>query len=535
VLKSRSDELRRSSEKVEAPTVCRPGRPTGHREDPRKRGQARKNPPRHSFTGTRGVGKTTTARIFAKALNCEKGPTVTPCGECSNCTEIAAGANVDVREIDGASNTSVDDVRELRENVRYAPSKSKYKVYIIDEVHMLSTSAFNALLKTLEEPPPSVIFLFATTEPQKIPDTILSRCQRFDFRQISVDQIVTHLKGIVKSEKIAISESALALIGRQADGSLRDALSLLDQVVAFTGEKASDDEVISVLGLTDRALIARTLDALVRHDSKEALDVLGEVLEKGFDPKTYLLEVWERVRDLLVLKGGAPEELIRATPDEIGRLKEWMIALDEAELERWFDLLRMVLNDIGRAEFPRFLMEVAFLKMTRIETRLPLSELMGRLELLESKLSGKEHVFRSPQPAQTKVEVAPVPRVAPSGDWSKVLDTVKRQKPPFAAILLQASGTDVAEGRISLTFDEGSFYVARANESDFQSYLSQVASQILGAPHVVAIRTAPKSSSPTESKASVDRAREREALENPTVQRAVSLFSAKIEEVKPIK
>lgn len=493
------------------------------------------------FTGPRGVGKTTTARILAKALNCEKGSPPEPCNSCASCNEITKGSSLDIMEIDGASNRGIDEIRNLRESVKFAPSNARFKIYIIDEVHMLTNEAFNALLKTLEEPPPAVIFVFATTEPQKIPDTILSRCQRFDFRQISDDQIAAHLKKVVKAEKIGISDTGLALISRQADGSLRDALSLLDQVVAFTGEKVPDEEIVSVLGLTDRALIVRTLEALIRHDSKEALAVLRDVLEKGFDPKTYLLELWERVRDLLVLKSGAPEELVRATPDELHRMKEWLGELQEEEVERWFDLLRGVLNEVGRSEFPRFLMEVTFLKMTRSETRLPLTQLVDRLELLESKLAARPlsaPAVASPRvapSAQPKDEPTPAPRSGVPGDWDKVLETVKRQKPPFAAVLLQAAQIEVKEGKIVLTFDEGSFHLARAKETDFQSYLNRIASEILAAPHAVEIRTQTRSSAPAASNASLDRAREREALENPAVQRAVSIFSAKIEEVKPIK
>jgi DNA polymerase-3 subunit gamma/tau len=319
---------------------------------------------------------------------------------------------------------------------------------------MLSTSAFNALLKTLEEPPPQVLFVFATTEPQKIPDTILSRCQRFDFRQISDDQIAAHLAKVVKAEKIGIGGPALSLIARQADGSLRDALSLLDQVVAFAGETASDAEVIGVLGLTDRSLIARSLEALVRHDPVESLAVLQEVLEKGFDSKTYLLEIWERVRDLLVLRSGAPEDLVRATPDELARMKGWLPELDERELERWFDLLKSALGEVGRAEFPRFLLEVAFLKMTRVETRFPLAQLADRLELLESRLSGKESPAR-PVATQAPRTVPPVPRpetppasrsVLP-GDWEKLLESVKRQKPSFAAVRFWVRRTRSTSGR----------------------------------------------------------------------------------------
>ncbi|MFH1016670.1 MAG: DNA polymerase III subunit gamma/tau [Pseudomonadota bacterium] len=505
------------------------------------------------LTGSRGVGKTTTARILAKSLNCEKGPTVDPCGECSNCREIASGSNVDVFEVDGASNTTVDQIRDLLENVQYRPSKSRNKIYIIDEVHMLSTHSFNALLKTLEEPPPGVMFIFATTEPHKIPDTIHSRCQRFDLRNISDEQIAEHLKKIVEAEKIGISESGLLMLARQAAGSLRDALSLLDQAVAYCGDQISDEDLASVLGLTDRQLIGRTLDVFVRHDSTGAMDLLAQVFGKGFDPKTYLSEVWGKVRDLLVLKGGADERIVKATADEREHLKKLASGVEEAEIERWFDLLKGALLEIGRTDFPRFLVEVNFLKITRQSPRIPLSELTGRLERLEAKLgapgirsavpgpgSGEAEKPRAKMPVveekpEEEDSAGPEPRVMGTESMEQLIAAAKRRKPAWAAILLQATRTELAEGRITLMFEEGSFYEARAKDRDFQEFLVTLARELFGVPYRVKIETQNRSAPTAAQQRNADRGREKEALENPVVQRAVSLFDARIDEVKSAK
>ncbi len=500
------------------------------------------------FTGTRGVGKTTTARILAKALNCEEGPTTEPCGQCSNCKEIAAGSSVDVFEIDGASNTKVDEIRELLENVQYRPSKCRYKIYIIDEVHMLSTHSFNALLKTLEEPPPGVMFIFATTEPQKIPDTILSRCQRFDLRQISGDQIDQHLRKIADAEKIEISDAGLSLVSKQALGSLRDALSLFDQLIAFSGNQIPDDEVASILGLTDRALISRTVQAFVEHQSAEALNVVQDVFEKGYDPKTYLIEVWENIRDLLVLKSGGDERLVRRTTEEIQLLREWSQTVDEAELERWFDLFKRAVVEVGRSEFPRYLIEVAFLKASREEPRIPLQTLVERLEKLQS--GGRSFsmptskptspkastAYSHSKPAAPKAEVTPAPKTvtaAPqmtSPEWEKLVAAIKRKKPALAAILLQAT-PDMSEDRITLHYDEGSFYLSRAQDQDFQAYLTALAKEIFGGTYRILVKTQ-KRTSQSSASTTQDRSHEKEALSHPVIQKAVSLFGAKVEEIK---
>src|SRR5207245_308261 len=254
------------------------------------------------FVGPRGIGKTSTARILAKALNCVKGPTVNPDGTCDNCREIAAGNSLDVLEIDGASNNGVEQVRELRENVRYAPSKSRYKIYIIDEVHMLTAAAFNALLKTLEEPPPHVKFIFATTEPQKVLPTIVSRCQRFDLHRIPAKLIAGHLQFIAKKEKITLEPAAAHSIARGAEGGLRDAESMLDQLVAFCGEKIGESDVLNIFGFTSEQTVADLTGRILHGETPAALELLYEQSENGKDMMRLISDLIVYLRDLLVFK-----------------------------------------------------------------------------------------------------------------------------------------------------------------------------------------------------------------------------------------
>jgi len=254
------------------------------------------------FVGPRGVGKTSTARILAKSLNCINGPTITPCGVCDNCREIAGGNSLDVIEIDGASNNSVEDVRQLRENVRYAPAKGRYKIYLIDEVHMLSSAAFNALLKTLEEPPEHVKFIFATTEPQKVLATILSRCQRFDLHRIPVNLIAQHLQFIAKNEKITLQPAAAHAIARGAEGGLRDAESMLDQLVAFCGEKINESDVLNVFGFTSEQTVSDLTGRILRGETPEAIDLLHAQCEAGKDMMRLMADLIAYLRDLLVFK-----------------------------------------------------------------------------------------------------------------------------------------------------------------------------------------------------------------------------------------
>jgi|JI10StandDraft_1071094.scaffolds.fasta_scaffold232501_2 DNA polymerase-3 subunit gamma/tau len=512
------------------------------------------------FTGTRGVGKTTTARIFAKALNCEKGPTTTPCGVCSNCVEITQGTNVDVYEIDGASNTSVDDVRSLKENVQYAPSKSKFKIYIIDEVHMLSTSAFNALLKTLEEPPPGVYFVFATTESHKIPDTILSRCQRYDFRQITDEQVEKHLKTILAKENIQMSGTATALVARQGNGSLRDALSLLDQVISMSGEKITDDEVVASLGLTDRALIRQTLESFMEYDPNKALSVVSSVFEKGFDSKVYLTEIWEWIRNMIVYKHSPKKELVALSPDEIALLEGWLPKIETEELERWFDLIKSALMSMGRVEFPRYVIEVTYLKITRKSKQVMIQGLLDRLDQMEGKTGSSPSSTQTTAPKTFSSQASPfqktvaaptatvpaVTSISPtanvtgpsvsalgSEDWNLLMDELKKIKPISASLISKAVEISWSDSVISLGF-EGSFNADRAGEKDFQQVILDLANKISGKTNRMKIDLATASSASGGMEAAKPVSKERPKLDVPIVQKAVSMFDATVDDIETI-
>lgn len=334
------------------------------------------------FTGARGVGKTTTARILARALNCEQGPTATPCGVCSMCTEIGNGSSPDVLEIDGASNTGVDNVRELKENVRYRPSRGKYKLYIIDEVHMLSQAAFNALLKTLEEPPEHVKFIFATTEPQKIPVTILSRCQRFDFRRVGAEQLTSHLSSILEKEGLQLGPQALSYIVREAQGSVRDSLSLLDQVLSYGGEKLDDSLVIEALGVVDRQTIFQVCDAILSKNGSALLDLIAEIDARGHDMTDVAGLVVEHLRDLMVAKvsNSTATVLCDRAPAELESLETQAQSVDKALLHRLFALAVRVAEDVSRSFHPRVSLEMGLLRLLEAESAQSLESLLQKID-----------------------------------------------------------------------------------------------------------------------------------------------------------
>jgi len=315
------------------------------------------------FSGTRGVGKTTTARILAKALNCSGGPTSAPCQKCDNCTEITAGSSLDVIEIDGASNRGIDNIRDLRESVMFAPAKSRYKVYIIDEVHQITKDGFNALLKTLEEPPAHVIFIFATTELNKVPDTILSRCQCFEYKSISVSDIVTQLKMIADNDDVTITPGSINIIAQRARGSMRDAQSMFDQAVAYGGGEVSDEDVKLILGLVDRSTLFGVIDAIKGNDRRKLLELIESVTFSGSDPRLFLEDLAGAIRNIM-MASLRPESLADFELEEKEKFREWASSFDYDELQRFFDLTINTIEKIKYSSQPELALEMGILRLT---------------------------------------------------------------------------------------------------------------------------------------------------------------------------
>ena len=339
------------------------------------------------FSGPRGVGKTSVARILAKSLNCEKGPTATPCNVCSNCREITNGSSLDVREIDGASNRGIDEIRELRENVKFAPAASKYKIYIIDEVHMLTREAFNALLKTLEEPPAHVIFIFATTESHKVPATILSRCQCYDFRRISLHEIAANLARVAATEGIKISPSALLWIAEAGDGSMRDAQSIFDQVISYAGMNIKDDDVEESLGLADRKYLFRLSEAVLQRDAGACLIILEEAYLAGIDMKHFYQILVKHFRNLLLVKIAADgSSSFDIAPEQIEKLKNQVQTISRETLQRFVEILIAEEGSFLRSQEPRMKLETILVKMAYLEPIIPLAEIISTIENIEQRL-----------------------------------------------------------------------------------------------------------------------------------------------------
>jgi len=420
------------------------------------------------FSGVRGVGKTTSARILAKALNCVHGPAPEPCNECTICREITEGIDLDVREIDAATYTGVDNVRELRDVTQYEPARDRYRVFIIDEAHMLSIQSWNALLKLIEEPPEHVIFMFATTEMNKVPQTIISRVQKQVLRKITLDELVGRLEQICKAEEIEADRDALEIVARRGEGSVRDALSLLDQVIAFAGRRISAAQVSAVLSLSDTTVFAQLVTMIGEGDHAAILETLNDTSESGRDFKVLYRDLLNFVRNLLLVTGGASEAMLAVSPEDLATIKGVAERFSYPDLLRIANLLLRDDETVNRAEHQRLAVELAMLKAATFP----------KLKAVEEVLSGSEgaKVRGSAVPPATTAR----PRnhaPAPPGDLSALTEKLAKSRPLIAGYIEHATSGKKEGSKIVWTFDDQTFldYV-----NDAKSTLEQLASDLYG-------------------------------------------------------
>lgn len=441
------------------------------------------------LTGPRGTGKTTTARILAKALNCVEGPTAVPCNTCSVCKEITAGSSLDVLEIDAASNTGVDDVRTLRENIRYLPTSGKKRVFIIDEVHRLSGSAFDALLKTLEEPPEHAVFIFATTEPHKVPQTILSRTQRYDFRRVSSGDLVDHLKKLAGKEGVEIEDEALFLIARKGDGSVRDSLSLFDQMIALTDGKITSQSTARTLGIVDRRLFSKLIEIIAAGKADGIFDLVKILFQSGADISEFVNDFISYLRNLLVQQSTADSaQFLDVSEGEKESLVKQATYFTESDVLRMIQMLSDLLRQLKSGYDERTFLEICLVRMARMESSIALQEVIDRLNRLsasvsagqsqpsgslfgdrahsvgtsQKKTSGIDKSRPAPPPPSPPQEATNeageyavgtslnLPRVQVS--WNKFLDVLKKKKSMLASMLSMATVKSVENNVIKASF-----------------------------------------------------------------------------------
>lgn len=510
----------------------------------------------HAFllSGSRGVGKTSTARLLAKALNCSKaeGPTPDPCGECSSCLEIADGKCMDVQEIDGASNNGVEQVRELRESARYNPARDRFKIWIIDEVHMLSMPAFNALLKTLEEPPPRVKFIFATTEYHKLPDTILSRCQQYDFRMIPAAELVAHLKEVARQESVQVSDAALDKIARAAEGSVRDALSLLDQVLSFSGQQVRDEDLQALLGLIDRELLREASRAVAEGGGRAVFELVERLADYGADYRNFARELLLHFRELLLLKLCPDSSALLAgvLPEERPRLAELAAMYSEEDLLRAFEVLQKAELDLRQnPQDPRVTLEFSLLKLAQLRKLVPFAELVERVERLGAGAASAALPAVS-KPAQRKVPLdEPAPKAAPaagplekprepvastlSGPAEEVLVALVAltEKRPSLREPLRGARAHLEENTLVVETLPDYRALAELHAEEYRELLPKAAGRALKLRFEQAAAAAPEPAKPVPAEERKQRLLD-QATREPAVQEVLELFGGKVVDVR---
>ena len=526
------------------------------------------------FSGPRGTGKTTVARILAKTMNCKKGPAPIPCNECRSCNEITSGRAVDVFEIDGASNNSVDQIRELRENVRYMPAHSLYKIYIIDEVHMLSTSAFNALLKTLEEPPSHVMFIFATTEPNKIPITILSRCQKHDFRRISLESMSKHMSLLCSKEGIDIENESLELIAREADGSMRDALSLLDQVMACLEGTITNDRIVDILGVIDRKNLFAISSAIISGNVPAILDILDDIYAHGNDIKKLYSDLVEHFRNLLVVKMGKKiSKLVDLPAHEIDLMADQIKDISEVYLNQVFNILFNEETTIRFSGQPKIALEMTFIKMFQIKPALSIDELIDKLDTLrqetvpvqekelfetqarygsgENKIEPQDNLKNKPKNKKDKLPDTPDRQQDIKGTenpgastisnssyeldstWNKLFEIISEKHPSLASNLAKCTLKTLTDQSLEIEVNGNVFNAQMVRRSKNMTILKNICKDFFSK-NMKIIITEKIDSNNTRDKKDRDNHLKNEALSHPLITDAIEIFNGKAVDVKII-
>ncbi len=492
------------------------------------------------FTGERGVGKTSVARILAKALNCHSGPSENPCGKCPSCFEITESSSMDVHEIDGASNTGVDDIRTLRENARYLPTRDRYKIYIIDEVHMLSTAAFNALLKTLEEPPEHVIFMFATTEPHKIPDTIVSRCLRFDFKRVPVQQIVEHLKKISQEEQIKISRRGLYTIAREAEGSMRDSQTILERTIAYCGSEISDSDIEELLGHIDRQAIYKIMNAVLKQDTDTCIRTLADIYNYGADLKRFYHDFLELLRDIIIVKSVKDHNTMLELADEdINQIRDFAETTGTDELYRYFEIWFSSEADILRSDFQRTALEIKLIEMVHVGKALLLETIMSRLDSLTTQgignIQSSARHSGDPYPPDTQKQADSAINEDSKHQYKNLhafLAFVHQKYAPLAPFLKQADVKLPDEMTVEIHAPANSFLLSKFQDPETAKKLGLLADEFFGKKMEVKTFSFEVKKKQAINEGKKKEQMEKSAINNPLINKIVETFNGRVIDIK---